>query len=887
MRLASPEYAASDTPSDPSTRDEGGSDLTTIDQKEVYVYCYKTQMELQSSTSQTPAVTETGTFVASNATTSTDFSIEGAGQELHTLRQDESRMLANYLSRPVRILTQVVIGGYVIYNPLEAFLTDALVRSKIRGYAYLHGTLHIKTTINAPARSSGALYVALHPWMARDNGLGLLHGYAVARLNPTQISCLPHILVDLSDEAAGEVSMPIVAPVNGLNITNLNQVKDAFSLHVFTLIPPQIDAGDSTAKPTLNIYAWMTDVKLSGPTDSIELQSDEYSIAPKNQPSTIKMALRNSLEYVLNGVKGFATDLAISSLYAAVGLSKPFNLEPVVQHVPRSIGPLANFNGMDSIPRLTGDIKQEVYIHSDHLGYSNGDEMDMMSIMKRPALTGNFLFSTDENPYTGSVYARISPAMSNLDTIGVSGDIGFAPSPMAMVSLAFSKWRGSIKVKLRVICSAFGRGKIQITHDPLAVNGMSSYVDRSKANRVNTVIWDISENKEIVLTIPWTSNLPFKPLPLLHTALTGSDAELFNIGYNGVLQFTPITSLIDPGMNTISILFSPYAGDDLVFGDPRPVLANYTFAGINRAAPLALLAEEQITDLPLDDDEGFAKPTVIELQSNIENVKLDGNIMTGDVQQATMAVNIAGFEVTPSDSDEMLACCIGEKYTNLRQIIKRYTHTATRRIATTTGEKYYSIVWPDKPFMKGWQGSSSINVDPTGVPCTYARDSYMNFFSTAFLGYRGGFNHKYTLRSSTNPNFAMQATRASPILTDGIVSLTSGTTPSAFASDILSFPDTRSGSVYCNTNENSVLEFNTPYYSTAKFLWSQDRTNYIPKDTLDRGYDAGWHSVVIYYNSGTAQSLRVDRFTAAADDFTFYMFLYPPIMLPFSPGRYT
>lgn len=844
-------------------------------------------MELQSSTSQTAPVTETGTFVASNAVTSIDFSIDGAASDLHTLRQDESRMLANYLSRPVRILTQVVTGGYVIYNPLEAFLTDALVRSKIRGYAYMHGTLHIKTTINAPARSSGALLVALHPWFARDNGVGALAGYGIPFLNLTQMSCLPHILVDLSDEAAGEVAMPIVAPVNGINITNLTQVKDAFALHVYTLIIPQIDVGDATAKPTLNIYAWMTDVKLSGPTDSIELQSDEYSIRPKDQPSTIKMALKNSLEYVLNGVKGFATDLAISSLYAAVGLSKPINLEPPVQHVARSVGPLANFNGMDSIPRLTGDVKQEVYLHSDHLGFTNGDEMDIMSICKRPAITGIFEFDTDGSPYYKRVYARISPAISNITPVGVTSATAFVPSPMAMTSLAFSKWRGSIKIKLRVICSAFGRGKIQITHDPLAVNGMSSYVDTSKANRVNTVIWDISENKEIILTVPWTSNLAFKPLPLLHVALQNTDADLASDGYNGVLTFTPITSIVDPGMNTISILLSPYAGDDLVFGDPRPVLANYTFAGINSGTPVtALAASSASLDTIIEDKEGFATPSIIELQSNVENLNTDGNIMTGDVQQSSMAVNIAGFEVTPSDSDEMLACCLGEKYTNLRQIIKRYTHTATRRIAAPVGEKYFSLNFPDKPFMKGWQGVSSINVDPAGVPATFARDSYLNFFSTAFLGYRGGFNHKYVIRAPANSNFALQATRSSPGYVDAIVNLTSGTTSSAYASDILVLPDTRAGAVYCNVLDNSCIEFNTPYYSTAKFLWAQDRTNQVPKSSLDRGYDAGWHSLAAYYNTTSTVAIRIDRYTSAADDFTFFMFLYPPAMLPDSPGRY-
>lgn len=862
--------------------------------------------ELQSDVEQIPDITETGVLTISNAVTSTEHDVPMVTKDLFSLRQDASRSMAQFFSRPVRMATLNLAGlTETFFEPLHYFFNFyPQNRDRIRGFTYLHGTLHIKIAINSPARCSGAALVALQPWHTRDNGLGPLSGSTTPTLDFTQLSSLPHVFADYSNEAGGEISMPIIAPTNGLDVTYQEQLKSAFRLIVSPLFPAQIDAGDSQAKPTMTILVWLTDVSLTVPTTRLELQSDEYTIHPKDQPSSIKVALKNTMHKILDNVTGFATDAAMMAAYAAAGLSKPINPDPHVQHVYRSVGPLSNFNGMESIPRLSADIKQEVYMDSKHLGFDGADDMDILNIAQRPAIVSTFGFATNGSPLVADTVMRISPTMSNTYPVPTTGDAAFTPCPMAFVALPFSKWRGTIKIRFKVVCSAFARGKIKIAHEPNYSTGVAD----NDFNNLNTVIWDISQNKELIVHVPWTSNLPFKRIPLLHGALGTTDV----LGSNGALLITTVTPIIDPGMTAIYVAAYASAGDDMVFADMRPNLANYTFAGIDATyvgtpPSFARVGEKENVEreiLPfgvpgaIETEElanlansflfsGRPDGSKMELQSFVSNFVGDGAIMTGDQQGSVLEVNIAGIDTKVDDSTQMLACCIGEKFTNMRQIIKRYTHTWTTRIGTTNAEAFYTINLPDKPPFKGWQGTASLNVDPLGILTTYARDSYLSYFSTAFLGYRGGFNHKYSVRTTTSGRNAITAARSNPGYLNGIIGLTTATTSSAYASDILQYPDTRSGALHHDMASSNCIEFNTPYNSTAKFLWSQDRTPQVVKSTQDRGYDTAWHNVTVQYSGAANIPIRVDRYVAASDDFTFYMFLYPPRMTTDTPQRYT
>jgi hypothetical protein len=276
---------------------------------------------------------------------------------------------------------------------------------------------------------------------------------------------------------------------------------------------------------------------------------------------------------------------------------------------------------------------------------------------------------------------------------------------------------------------------------------------------LNHVIWDISQNRKICVHVPWASNFAFKDVPLLHDAVVlGNDPNPATLEQrNGILVMNNITPIIDPVGNSISIITWVEATDDFVWSDPRPVLANYTFAGLVQVQPtaqsdvepldewkqryhylvkkisedpasvspgeyneymrlLAIIPDAYAVSLPISGDESPERP---EAQSFMSG-KTDGTLMSGNVQDTCIEVNITGLDSKSSDDDVMLALCAGEKYTSIRQIIKRYTQNFTRTSTTTNSIGVRVLNIPDRPIMKGWQGTQSINADPSGVPCTYA-----------------------------------------------------------------------------------------------------------------------------------------------------------------------
>ena len=176
--------------------------------------------------------------------------------------------------------------------------------------------------------------------------------------------------------------------------------------------------------------------------------------------------------------------------------------------------------------------------------------------------------------------------------------------------------------------------------------------------------------------------------------------------------------------------------------------------------------------------------------------------------------------------------CMGEKWHSVRQIIKRYTHNWTRNISPPVAvQSFYRIRLPDRPIIKGFQGNASLNVQPNNVPVTYARDSFLSFYSMAFLGYRGSLRHKlYVFSSHNSTTTAIQDMFSVSRTTSGYVeqrvnigAVSTSTTPTSIslsASAIPSMPDARAGAAIGHSGVNPVLEYSTPFYSRGKFCWA-------------------------------------------------------------------
>ena len=249
--------------------------------------------------------TETGTAVLTSSVHHTTQSLPLVSKPLLSLRQHESRELGRYLERPRRISSyNPANANSVTLDPLTLFLATEVIRDKVRWYAYLNAVLHVKVVVVGSPLMAGSQLVALHPWYRRDNSLGSL-SFGNTRPTVTQLSQLPSFITDLSREKGGEISMPIICPSNGLAITDLEQIKSAFALHIVNLTNTVLPATTSSVVPELAVYVWLTDVSLTGTTFSTELpQSDEYHIKKEDIPSSDHMSLKEGLSKAAGHIAG-------------------------------------------------------------------------------------------------------------------------------------------------------------------------------------------------------------------------------------------------------------------------------------------------------------------------------------------------------------------------------------------------------------------------------------------------------------------------------------------------------------------------------------------------------------------------------------------------------
>lgn len=885
--------------------------------------------EVENTTS---APIETGTLLMTPGRDTNTTMLEPKEQKMLALRQDESRSLGNYLSRPEMIYRQPVsVGAWALtIYPLLDYLSHPNIREKIRGYAYMNAMIHIKIDVVSNPQNSGACYAGLHPWWTADTGLGRFGDLtAPTLLNPTQISCLPHVLLDYGIEKGGQISMPIIAPTNGLLISDTDVIRSAFALH-FSSVALLSKPVTSFADPVITVYVWLTDVSLTGTTYISELpvtQGNEYDKKPKDAVHTASVSLKDSAKLAARQLTGLATDMGVDAMFSVVGLNTPNDPTGPLPMVPRCATNMSCVNGNVNIDNLAADCKNEVTQDLANIGYDVPDPMALDNIYTRWAYVDSYRYPTGRVT-TQYPFMLIPVSPAGCYTYNQGGVATFYPTPLAIGTLGFSKWRGTLRYKFYAVGSAFLRGKLKISHD---VNGVSGYIsvlgeENSNLSRLNNVVWDLAETRCIEVEVPWTSNLPFKDIELLHSFATFLDAGTAGspqLG-NGTLIVTPFVTLSDGSLPNVTILAYVSGKSGMALGDLRPVLANYTFAGINNGQNLPepqsniwnkrpeVVLKEQGVDIPSgiawsETQEPFCTvfneitieyvrkwyrtrfdlerlASLPETQSFIYDANMNANILSGDTGDSCIKLNLTGMEDDLEDSDAMVAACLGEKFFNLRQLIKRYTMNFTRHYEFIGTNDMQRITMPDRPLLKGWQGSASLQTDPGGKRATYARDSFLSFYSCCFLGYRGSFRHKIEV-NSPNVDVMIHVVRARGDYSE-LREPTHSVLPNNAASFIQRSPDFRSGGLIGHTRVNGVVEYSTPFQSRAKFMWAQDRTPQIARSTLDGAFDRSAHQVALYVQGNTNRRVRLNKYIAAGDDFTFIFFLYPPTMVAQNPGAY-
>ncbi len=726
--------------------------------------------------------------------------------------------LESFLSRPVTIdtftwSTSNAVGVTNTIAPWQLFMNTSVVKNKLNNYAFLRGKLHVKVVINATPFQYGLMRVCYSPL------LGLVADKV--RTNPTSdlplripYSQQPGFYIEPQYNTGGEMELPFFYHKNWLDITSNTDVSRMGTLKFVTFQPFAVALATAPTSITVKTIAWMSDVELMGATNRLALQADEYGNGPISKPAT---AIANAAAMLTNvpiiGKFARATEIgasATSKIATLFGFTNPPNISNVQPFYQMSAPHLATTEISVPYQKLALDPKTELSIDPTIFGMSNEDELSLSHLKKKESFFGSTSWSTADATDTQLFNCRVSPilrsAVAITDGSAVTKGYRHYDTPLSYTANMFNNWRGSIKIRMKVVCSKYHRGRLKISWDPVS----NITTTNPGINECYTHILDIGETQDITFEVPYHQALGWLGV---HQNPTGDNWSAGNslapsqAVHNGVLTVRVYNTLEAPSTTSIGLMFYISGGDDFEFANPKGNISAGT-SGANCPVPsfFALQAEE--------------------------------------------ITNYHCFGPSPKPFAERYAVNYGEAIMSLRKLLRRSHIMDTVPLPTGVGSAYniYRKGISRIPYTPGYVGVSwptSANKSLTAGTSQYAFNTMhmIPYVAGMFMGTRGGVNCTITVNSpivrpddirvirATDSGNVTATNRVVELITSVLGSASLSAKTAALGS-IWNVRDGLAGLVVSSSSVAPSVQFTLPDYNNYNFTLV-DPNNYVEGSSSD------------------------------------------------------
>lgn len=749
----------------------------------------------------------------------------------------EDITLGRFFARPTLINTTTwstanVSGILGSFFPWYEFLNSPAIKRKLDNFAYLRGTLHVKVLVNGTPFQYGALRYAYRPF----GGVGKVRSNAVSDL-PLLIpySQHPGAFVSPQANAGMEIALPFFYNKNWLDITSAADVQAMGNFWLVIYAPLRLAVAGGSTAVTLRTYAWMTDVQLMGSTSKLSLQSDEYGVGPVSRPASALAAVASALSNIpYIGKFARATEIgasAVSRMASLFGYTNVPVISDVHALVPMNAPAIASTQIGQPIQKLTLDPKQELSIDPSFHGLGSTDELALSYLKKKESYFGATSWATSDAAGTQLFNLRVNP---NLDSAidldnAVPTTVGYRSYqvPLSYFGKLFRYWRGDIKIRMKVVCTKFHKGRLKISYDPV---GDISIADPAE-NVVYTQIVDIGEQDDITFHIPYHQPEGWKEID-------HSSGDNWTVGNalapraqfdNGTISIRVLNTLTAPAATTVNILFFVSGGDNFEYATPVTTMA--TSAGY---------------------------PTLFDLQS--EDVT---DVVSTDVVIGTKAQELP----------ERYGVNMGECVASLRTLLHRMSMYQIRTgpaVATTT-QQYLRTSLKRLPAPPGFLAGTGFTVNrvlaagTAEFVATYMTP--LTWVTTAYCGYRGSTNWCITPAvplSSIDHLMAYRTEDAglTPFGFQGWVNVVglsgSQTKKIVDAGPFSATPrigaEAQGGGAMTVTRTNGSIMFNFPNYNKNNFAVADPRGLYLGTAADDTATDTVGVEMMIQNQGGWASS---------------------------------
>lgn len=724
--------------------------------------------------------------------------------------------LGGFLARPVTIHTFTwstadAVGVSSAIKPWFLYLNNSVIKNKLNNFAFMRGKLHIKVIINATPFQYGSMRVTYTPL------LGVMG--SKIRTNPTSAeplrvpySQLPGFYIEPQYNKGGEMELPFFYHKNWLDITSATDVQNFGTLEYMPFSPFAVAISTAPTSITVRTVAWMSDVELMGTTSKLALQADEYGNGAISKPaSAIANAASMLTQIPVIGRFARATQIgasAVSKIATLFGFTNPPNIENVMPIYQMSAPHLATTEISVPYQKLSLDPKTELSIDPTLFGIPNQDELCINYLKKKESFFGSATWSTADAENTQLFNVKISPVIRDNVTLVNVTTKGYRSyeTPLSYMAAMFGNWRGTIKIRVKVICSKYHRGRLKFSWDP--VNDITT--SDPGINEVYTHIMDIGDSNDIVLEFPYHQALAWCSVHQNGTAENWTagtaNAPLQGI-HNGVLTVRVYNTLEAPSSSSIGLLFYVSAGDDFEFNNPKGNINNGR-SGAN---------------LPV--------PSFFQLQSE----ELSSYHCFGE---------------KPKISSERYGLNYGESILSLRKLMRRSQVVDTVPLPTGVVNSFniYRKGICRMPYVPGFVGVP-FPTDANRVLAAGTSDYAFNtmhmipYITGMFLGYRGGVNYTLTVNSPivrpddiriirTTDNGAITATNRVVELVASFLGSSSLSTKVFNLGMGWNVRDGLAGLALTSTSVAPSVQFTLPDYNNYNFSLA-DPNNYIEGSTVD------------------------------------------------------
>nr|ULG00082.1 MAG: hypothetical protein 2 [Salisharnavirus sp.] len=773
--------------------------------------------------------------------------------------------LMNFFERPVSIASFEWSPGApdidLDVNPWEDFWNDNDVVKRRSNFRLMQCRMHVKITLNGNAFYYGRLIASYNP-MWRYDDFTRVRNFVEPDL--VGLSQKPHLYLDPTTSGGGELALPFYWHENACDLI-FPAVGDMGTINIRTLNPLK-HANGATDPITVNVYAWATDVKLSVPTQA-EPQADEYGTGPISKPAGALATMMSKLvlppwlqPYALATQIGAS---AVSKISSVFGYSRTPVIDPCVFR-PVGKGSWANSNLPDDIHKLSLDIKQELTIDSRVDGLDGQDELGILSIAQHESYFTQFPWIIGKGTETLLWNTVVSPTTA-YRIHGAGDEAEHHLTAAAFAALPFKYWRGTMRYRFQVVCSAYHRGRIKIVYDPWTTNVPSIY------NQAYTTVVDITDKTDFSIDVGWGQTTSWMP----RSEMTNPEVLNFDVAPlafydpvssygNGTLSVYVVNELSVPNStvnNDISINVFVSVGDDFEVAAPNAeYLSRCRLSTAGSAAAFSPLRGSAPGELLPDP------------QADESNDQVDGQMDSDEVMPID---TLAGYT---NPTSPMKLVHFGETFSSFRPLLKRYMMhefiPLTNLAGTMDFVQFQRPVMPFEPgFTASATGASYLPVAVTGGNYVRGHMTHLKYLSSAFCGWKGGI--RYAVDTSQlaccDRSLLFAATGYSNCVPENKTIIINPAAPADLYNNFKSVTGFEGGTVH-QPNLNPVMTIEIPFYSRYRFAPTRLYTDF----NSSTDYAPCW-KIGAVYNGLTAPGF-LTSYCAAGDDFTCSFFVGAPPM---------